>query len=223
MANVTASGGLNLRKAPTPGKKIKTLRKGTRVDILGEESWLKIRTRSGEVGFVSADFIDDEPQPLIAARPEPSEPSDTCVITQLSQPRFEGKALFADEDFLPCLDRIAAFAEQCDVFVHVTSSAREPNRTVRGAIVPPASRSNHMIGHAIDMNVRSASGFFNSTKLKKSNLSNLPKEVRDFIQLVRDDEELRWGGDFRREDTVHIDDSFNHRHPELWDKKLASR
>ena len=73
------------------------------------------------------------------------------------------------------------------------------------------------------MNVRSASGFFNSTKLKKSNLSNLPKEVRDFIQLVRDDEELRWGGDFRREDTVHIDDSFNHRHPELWDKKLASR
>jgi len=225
VANVTASGGLNLRQAPKPGKVIKTLRKGTQVEILGEESWLKVRTRSGEEGYVSADFIDAEPQPESSSisEAEKAEPSEKCVIAQYTQARFEGKPLFADKDFWPCLDRISAFAKQCNVFIYVTSSAREPGRTVRGAIVTPASRSNHMIGHAIDMNVRSAAGFFNSKKLKKSNLPNLPPAVRQFIQHVRDDEEMRWGGDFRQEDTVHIDDSFNLRHPELWDKKLASR
>ncbi len=225
MANVTASGGLNMRKAPKPGEVIKLLRKGTQVEVLGEETWLKVRTKGGAEGYVSADFIDDEPllAAPVAVASEVAEPADHCDIARFTQSRFEGKPVFADKDFWPCLDRLNTFAEQCDVFIHVTSSAREPGRTVRGAIVKPASRSNHMIGHAIDMNVRSSSGFFNSKKLKKSRLLDLPHEVRQFIQRVRDDEEMRWGGDFSKEDTVHIDDGFNHRHPELWDMKLASR
>jgi hypothetical protein len=100
---------------------------------------------------------------------------------------------------------------------------REPGRTVSGAIVPPASRSNHLVGHAIDMNLKSSSGFFNSSKLKKSNFANLPGEIKKLIELIRDDEVLRWGGDFNPEDPVHIDDKLNHRNRERWDAKLASR
>ena len=107
--------------------------------------------------------------------------------------------------------------------IYVTSSTREPGRTVRGAIGPPASRSNHLVGHAIDMNLQSKSGSFNSEELKKSNFSKLPKEIREFIELVRADPELRWGGDFKKEDPVHIDDSLNIRDSELWDSKLESR
>jgi hypothetical protein len=109
------------------------------------------------------------------------------------------------------------------VKIYVTSSAREPGRTVTGSIVPPASRSNHLVGHAIDMNLQSASGFFNSSKLKKSQFASLPDEIKQLIGLVRDDEVLRWGGDFSQEDPVHIDDSLNHRNPDRWNAKLASR
>jgi hypothetical protein len=87
----------------------------------------------------------------------------------------------------------------------------------------PASRSNHLVGHAIDMNLQSASGFFNSSKLKKSQFANLPGETRKLIGLIRDDEVLRRGGDFSPEDPVHIDDKLNHRNRNRWDAKLASR
>ena len=41
--------------------------------------------------------------------------------------------------------------------------------------------------------------------------------------MIRDDSELRWGGDFSPEDPVHIDDGLNVRDRDRWDKKLASR
>ena len=69
--------------------------------------------------------------------------------------------------------------------------------------------SNHMAGHAIDMNVQSEGVLYNSSKLKKSNLANLPAPVKSFIEAIRDDTTLRWGGDFATEDPVHIDDHLN--------------
>ena len=72
------------------------------------------------------------------------------------------------------------------------------------------------------MNLRAESGaFFNSKKLK--DLANQPKDVRDFIAKIRQDPDLRWGGDFRARDVVHIDDELNRKQPEIWDSKLASR
>ena len=149
--------------------------------------------------------------------------SDKCVVETYHNDRFTGDEIFADVDFFPALDRINAIAVRAGVKVHVTSSFRDPDRRPDGAIVPPATRSNHFVGHAIDMNLQSKSGSFNSEKLKKSNFSRLPKEIREFIELVRADPELRWGGDFKKEDPVHIDDSLNIRDSELWDSKLESR
>jgi hypothetical protein len=148
---------------------------------------------------------------------------DECVIKTYTNTQFIGKEARVDADFMPHLDRLNRYALDCGVKIYVTSSAREPGRTVSGAIVPPASRSNHLVGHAIDMNLKSSSGFFNSSKLKKSNFANLPGEIKKLIELIRDDEVLRWGGDFNPEDPVHIDDKLNHRNRERWDAKLASR
>jgi hypothetical protein len=234
---VIARGGLNLRKTPKTGDVLSTLRKGSKVEVLEEETWLKVKARDGSVGYVLADYIEKEDSDLIDQSTSTSPVStvvadilsladseqDQCEIKTYTNSQFIGKELRADVDFIPHLDRLNQYALDCQVKVHVTSSAREPGGKVSGAIVKPASRSNHLVGHAIDMNLKSASGFFNSSKLKKSNLPNLPTEIRKFIKLVQSDKVLRWGGDFNKEDPVHIDDWLNKRNEKRWDLKLASR
>ena len=225
---VIARGGLNLRKSPKTGRVIKTLRRGTGVEIVAEERWLLVRTRAGDEGYVLGDFVELEPQTAITPPeevPVEDEPALTpvCDIRRYQHERFIGNELRADVEFFPLLDVLAGMAAECGLRIYVTSSTREPKRAVSGAIVPPASRSNHLVGHAIDMNLQSASGFFNSKKLKRATLGRQPREVRDFVGMVRDHEILRWGGDFSPEDPVHIDDNLNHREPDLWDAKLAAR
>ena len=232
---VIARGGLNLRKSPKTGKVVDTLRRGSKVEILEEETWLKVRDRKGNEGYVLSDFVEREDfEPVIntgipvdtavnAVRALADAESDRCEIRTYVNSQFIGKELQADLDFLPHLDRLNQYAADLGVQIHVTSSAREPGRTVSGAIVPPAGRSNHLVGHAIDMNLQSSSGFFNSTKLKRSNFDNLPNEIRDLLNRINEDEVLRWGGNFNKEDPVHIDDNLNNRNPERWDRKLASR
>lgn len=220
---VIARGGLNLRRQPGAGRVLKALRRGSKVEILGRETWLRVRTRDGREGWVLSDHVETDSTDLFPPAPTGTALSPVCDIRIYRNSQFIGEELHADLDFFACLDRLNAFAVQCEIELYVTSSTREPGRTVRGAIAPPATRSNHLVGHAIDVNVKSASGFFNSKALRRANLSRLPEQVRTFISLVRDDPELRWGGDFRREDPVHIDDNLNNREPAVWDSKLASR
>lgn len=122
--------------------------------------------------------------------------------------RFQGKPCAADVEFLPALEKVNAYAEQADVYIHVTSAFRTSSN-VAGAIVKPATRSNHMAGHAIDMNVV----YNNRTKSANSVMLNkypaLPEPVRRFIKSIIDDRGLRWGGQFRAKDPVHIDDGLN--------------
>lgn len=234
---VIARGGLNLRQSPKTGSVMRTLRRGSKVEVLEEETWLKVKAQDGSTGYVLADFIEKEEMNLVdqGASDVPvstaitdvlalaDDEQDECIIKTYSNSQFIGKEARVDVDFIPHLDRLNQYALDCGVKIYVTSSAREPGRSVSGAIVPPASRSNHLVGHAIDMNLQSASGFFNSSKLKRSNFDSLPAEIKQLIGMIRDDEVLRWGGDFNREDPVHIDDKLNHRNSQRWDAKLASR
>ena len=102
---------------------------------------------------------------------------------------------------------------QYDFKVYITSSYRKDG-FVSGAIVPPAKRSNHLIGHAIDMNLidRQTGKFCNSVCLGRS---NKPSGVRCFIGKIRSNSSLRWGGDFKKTDPVHIDDGTNIKNPQL--------
>lgn len=231
-SGIVRGSNVRLRESPKTGNVIKKMRKGSKVEVLGEETWAYVRTGTGEVGWMLGDYVDKDVQvDLSAVAADVAEaveaaatPSSTCSIEVYHNSRFQGgREISADRDFFPHLDRINAFAEETDVFIHITSSAREPDRDVRGAIVPPASRSNHMVGHAIDMNIKTATGFYNSKALAKSKFNSLPANVKRFIGLIRADDVLRWGGDFSKEDPVHIDDMLNRRHPDIWDAKLASR
>jgi len=77
---------------------------------------------------------------------------------------------------------------------------------VPGAIVPPAQLSNHNIGHAIDMNV--VYGTSNTLCDSKCLGGTQPAAVKCFIDAVKR-AGLRWGGNFRPIDFVHIDDGYN--------------
>jgi hypothetical protein len=222
---VIARNGLNLRDSPKTGSVVTTLPHGSSLEILGQETWLRVRASDGSTGWVLGDLVEREPAaalmpagaaPAAAAGQIDTAPSDAWVIGPYHNVRFVGA------DFFPLLDRLNDFAGACGVEIHVVSSFREPDRAPSGAIVPPATRSNHFVGHAIDMNVKSPSGFFNSQKLKRADLAALPAEVRGFIQKVRDDPDLRWGGDFNPQDPVHIDDGLNRTHPARWQSKLDS-
>ncbi|MQM29321.1 MAG: peptidoglycan-binding protein [Candidatus Accumulibacter phosphatis] len=134
--------------------------------------------------------------------------------------QFVGKPALVDVEFIPFLQKVNDFAAEQLLQVHVTSSARQQGVAVGNTIVPPATRSNHLTGHAIDMNVIHDGQLFNSSALKKSNHAKLPAQVRKFIQAIRDEKELRWGGDFGTQDPVHVDDGLNIRDALAWDMKF---
>jgi len=133
---------------------------------------------------------------------------------------FEGR-LIADLDFHAHLEFLDRMAGQFGLTVLVTSSFRAKGAAVAGAIVPPAQRSNHLVGHAIDMNLKLGSERFDSQRLTRQNLRNLPSGVQSFLGAIRAHSVLRWGGDFVKADPVHIDDNLSRRSPDLWGRKMA--
>lgn len=138
-------------------------------------------------------------------------------------PSFVGNAITVDYGFTFSLLKLAEYAESHNVKIWVTSSLRHLKNDIKGAIVPPAKNSCHHVGHAIDMNIQFNGTLYNSKKLKRDNLINLPQPVRSFIDSVRQDDTLRWGGDFKRQDPVHIDDNVFHKQKDVYFSKLGSR
>lgn len=117
-----------------------------------------------------------------------------------------------DEDFIPYLDKMNEVAIKYGVTVIVTSSYRIDANVV-GAIVHPATHSNHMIGHAVDCNLEHEGMYYNSTKM----LSDVGV-IKTFIEQV-EATGMRWGGRFKHPDSVHFDDALNIKNIVLWTTK----
>jgi hypothetical protein len=118
------------------------------------------------------------------------------------------------------LEEIDEYARMNSIRIIVNSSYRPKEDLVSRKVVKPASRSNHFAGYAIDFNVRYQRRTYFSHELKRSNLKNLPTPIQGFIQKIRDDKELRWGGDF--DDPIHIDSPLNIDDPGLWNEYVNS-
>ena len=86
----------------------------------------------------------------------------------------------------------------------------------------PVTNSNHHAGHAIDMNVRYQGTLYTSTQLQSNNLNNLPQAVQGLIDDIRNDTDLRWGGDFANTDPVHIDDGLNINDPTTFQLRVTA-
>jgi hypothetical protein len=226
---VRPATGLNLREKPN-GSKIAVLPAKTEIEILEEVHFLRVKTADGMTGYVHGDYIEELPSgnssdydvglgdTILAEFPSPA-----FQLVQYQGANFIGKNAMVDKDILPLLKNIDKYAGEGGLNVWGTSSTRNINPQVKGAMVPPASRSCHHIGHAIDMNLQHDGTLYNSKKLRKANLKNLPRPIVDFIQSIRADDNLRWGGDFSTEDPVHIDDNLFNRQEIMYMAKLQSR
>ena len=101
------------------------------------------------------------------------------------------------------------YAKTNNLVLTVNQSYRYNGQTIRGDVVKPVKFSNHLAGFAIDFNVEDANRKYFSNDLKRSNLGKLPLDVQNFINEIRKNKKLRWGGDFNGEDPIHIDTPIN--------------
>lgn len=226
---VKSTTGLNLRDKPN-GEKVAVLAHDQEFTIVDQVTFYRVKTRDGQTGYVHGSYVEKMPtftdlpseQAITVAEEEGSYLPDFKPVVFLDD-HFVGESVTVDQDFVPELKRLSGFAQQCDLKIWVTSSLRPLNNQVRGAIVKPATNSCHHIGHAIDMNLFHQGKLYNSVALRKDNHGRLPQPLQTFFQLIREDEILRWGGDFRTQDPVHIDDDFFHKQKLFFQAKLNSR
>ena len=136
-------------------------------------------------------------------------------IVSFKASNFEGNCN-VDEEFAPLLNQMNEIAIRHNMIVVITSSLRK-STNVRGAIVKPATKSNHLIGHAIDCNVKSkvTGEFFNSKKMGDGTGAD---EI--FLEDVDRNSDLRWGQAFKTPDSVHFDDALNIKKPLIWLQKF---
>ena len=135
-------------------------------------------------------------------------------LVNFTASNFKGSCL-VDEEFTPHLKAMNDVAVKHNMMVIVTSAFR-PNTNVKGAIVKPATMSNHLVGHAIDCNLQNTKTkeYYNSTKMKDDKGDDYA-----FCQEVVQKTGLRWGGSFNTPDSVHFDDGLNLMLPRLYSEK----
>jgi hypothetical protein len=92
---------------------------------------------------------------------------------------------------------------------------READQPVRNAIVPPSATSNHLVGHAIDINIVYNGVWYASGQLR--NYEALPQAIKNFISGCIGNG-LRWGGFFSVSDPVHFDDDFYQKYPQTYNE-----
>lgn len=122
-----------------------------------------------------------------------------------------------DKDFKKYTDVMDTVAQKYNLKICVQDSFRLKNMKVNRAIVVPYEKSNHYVGHAIDINIIHNNQLYNSTRLKKYEI--LPIEIKQFIQECKNNG-LYWGGELKVNDVVHFDDGLNYLDPVKYDELI---
>lgn len=102
---------------------------------------------------------------------------------------------------LPLLKEMNKIAKAKDITIVVNQVFRELGVAVTGAVVSPAKKSQHLIGHAIDCNIVDGSNWNNSATFKSKKET---QKAKDFIKEIKA-EGYRWGGNFSKADSPHFD------------------
>ncbi len=151
-------------------------------------------------------------QPLESSTTENEEKNKYSGLEIYSSPNIKGykdELVIVDSLFIPAMNEINYFAEKNNLTLIVMSSFRPANKELSGTIVKPAKYSNHLVGHAIDINIMYKDQWYESGNFRRSNLKKCPESIQNFFKEIRSAKNLRWGGDFYQQDPVHIDDHYN--------------
>jgi len=122
---------------------------------------------------------------------------------------LRGRQILVHKNFIPYITELDEYAKRNNVKLVINQSYRFSGQKVSRSVVNPVKLSNHLAGFAVDFNIVHNRIKYFSSDLKRSNLKNLPQDIQNFINDIRQYEYLRWGGDFNREDPIHIDNPIN--------------
>ncbi len=131
---------------------------------------------------------------------------------------YRGRQILINREFLNIMKQVELYAEKNDIILVITQSYRPPQKKLKNTVVKPASNSNHLAGHAIDFNPVCRHKLYESKDMMQDKRLDLPEEVKQFIKDIQADKEMRWGGDFKTEDPIHIDDRLNRKDIKKWEQ-----
>jgi len=92
-------------------------------------------------------------------------------------------------------------AKSLKITIKVNQVLRVHGVKVTGSVVPPATKSQHLIGHAIDCNIVDGGNWNTSKNFSKKQQTDNAKK---FIKKMKENS-YRWGGYFSKTDTPHFD------------------
>lgn len=124
----------------------------------------------------------------------------------LDYPSPGSDEMLVHQDFLPWIKALNGKAKDKAVKLRVNQAFRVQGLPVSGAVVPPASRSQHLIGYAMDVNIVDANKVNTSAMFIAGTAT---QAARDFVKAAKD-LGLRWGGDFSPTDPPHFDQRVLH-------------
>ncbi|KXX66623.1 M15 family metallopeptidase [Flammeovirga sp. SJP92] len=131
---------------------------------------------------------------------------------------LRGRQVLIHKDFKKYMMQIDQYANTHNIELIINQSFRSDHQIISRAVVKPGRLSNHLAGFAIDFNIISNGKKYLSNELRQGNLKDLPSDIQNFINDIRKNKSLRWGGDFQKEDPIHIDHPLNFRSKENWNK-----
>lgn len=119
----------------------------------------------------------------------------------LDYPNPGADEMLVHQDFVGWVESMNAKAIDNKVTLRVNQAFRVQGLPVSGAVVPPASSSQHLIGHAVDVNIVDGSTVNTSAMFIAGTAT---QAARNFVKAAKD-LGLRWGGDFSPIDPPHFD------------------
>lgn len=150
------------------------------------------------------------------------------MIQEYKHKLLKGKPCMINAAFVPAMDLFCRYLEIVKCSASINSSYRPNADNIKGAVVTPARRSNHMIGCGIDCNLTDSSGKVWLSKDMEVFCPESPKynpkvinEISQFLGLIRRSNTIRYGGDFHTPDPIHFDNGINVSNPAKWDALYA--
>lgn len=123
------------------------------------------------------------------------------------QPAAFDRAVLVDGGFRHFIEAMGRLASKNNLQIRVQGEGfRRADTPVMNQVVPPSAVSNHLVGHAVDINIVYNRTWFNASALRDFN--SLPQSIQNFI-IDLEAIGMRWGGRFSPPDPVHFDIGLN--------------
>lgn len=124
------------------------------------------------------------------------------VFEKIGGARVGKNDLIISKNATDLLKDMNAEAKKLKLTISLNQVFRIYGVKVSGAVVTPAAKSQHLIGHAIDCNIIDGKSWNTSANFKAGKET---ENAKKFIAAI-EKKDYRWGGKFPKKDTPHFDD-----------------